>query len=295
MRILRRREKVDVRGTERWAVLALCAAQFVLILDAVVVTVALPAIRADLAVPDGRLALVGVAYTVTFGSLLIVGGRLGDVLGRRRALLVGLALFVLASVLAGFAGQDWHLFAARAGQGVGAALVSANALAAINARFAEGPARAWALGLWAAVGAAGAIAGQVVGGAITEFLGWRWIFLINVPVGAVVLAVLAAALRESRAERRPRLDLAGSLLLAGGLAAAVLALATAPEAGVGPLVVGLLAVAGLLLAGFALVERRHPEPVLRFALLRLPGVRTANLTLFLNAGGLAASLFFVTL
>jgi MFS family permease len=283
----------SVTGRARWAVLALCAAQFVLIVDVVIVTVALPSIRRDLAIPDGRLPLVGVAYTVTFGSLLIVLGRVGDLLGRRRVLLAGMVLFTLASVAAAAGQRDWQLFAARAAQGVGAAMVSANALASINARFAEGAARNWALGLWAAVGSAGAIAGQLVGGAITEFLGWRWIFLINLPVGVVVVAVLAATLAESRGERHGRVDVVGSLLLAGGLALAVLALALSGE-GAAP-ATALLVGAVVVLAAFVLVERRRAEPVLRLGLLRLPGVRTANATLFLNAGALGAGLYFVTL
>jgi len=206
-----------------------------------------------------------------------------------------MALFTLASVGAAAAQRDWQLFAARAVQGVGAAMVSANALASINARFAEGAARNRALGLWAAVGSAGAVAGQLIGGAVTELFGWRWIFLINLPIGALVVAVLARTLRESRAERRGRIDVAGSALLAVGIALVVAALAAAAErAGAGP-VAGLLIGAAVVLSVFVLVERGRPEPVLRLGLLRLPGVRTANATLFLNAGALGAALFFVTL
>jgi MFS family permease len=284
-----------VPGRARWAVLALCAAQFVLIVDVVVVTVALPSIRRDLVIPDGRLSLVGVAYTVTFGSLLVVLGRVGDVRGRRRVLLAGLVLFTLASAAAASAQRDWQLFAARAAQGVGAAAVSANALAAINARLAEGPERNRALGLWAAVGSAGAVAGQLIGGVVTEFLGWRWIFLINLPIGAAVVVVLVVTLPPMRAGQRARIDVAGSVLLVTGLALAVLGLAAAADgAGAAP-TAALLAGAVPVLAAFGLVERRRPDPVLRLGLLRLPGVRTANATLFLNAGAVAAALFFVTL
>lgn len=284
-----------ITTTARWAVLGLCAAQFVLILDVVIINVALPSIRADLVIPDSRLQLVGIAYTVTFGSLLIVFGRAGDILGRRRVLLTGLIVFVAASVAAGAAQQDWQLFAARAAQGIGAAMVSANALASIAARFDEGPTRNWALGLWAAVGSAGAIAGQLIGGAITEFFGWRWIFFINVPIGVLVMVVLVRTLQDSRADQRPRLDVAGSLLLAGALACAVLGLAHAAEGGQAVVVAGLLAGSAALAVCFIAVERRRPEPVLQFALLRLPGVRIANVTLFLNAGGLGGALFFTTL
>ncbi|MEJ3652581.1 MFS transporter [Actinomycetes bacterium KLBMP 9759] len=264
-----------------------------LILDVVIINVAVPSIRADLGVPDTRVHLVGITYTLTFGSLLIVCGRLGDLLGRRRMLLAGLALFVLASVLAGISQADWHLFTARALQGVGAAMVSANALATITASLEEGAQRNRALGLWAGVGSAGAIAGQLVGGAVTEFLGWRWIFLVNVPIGVLVIAVLTSVLLRDASRVREPVDVGGALLLTAALAAAMLALTSISEAGSGaPILAG---AAVVLFVAFALVERRQQTPVLRFGLLRLPGVRTANLTLFLNAGALGATLFFLTL
>jgi EmrB/QacA subfamily drug resistance transporter len=279
----------------RWTVIALCAAQFMLILDVVIINVAVPSIRHDLGLLDSRVQLTAAAYTVTFGSLLIVCGRAGDILGRRRMLLGGLTVFVVASLVAGAAQTDWQLFAARGLQGAGAAMVSANALAAITASLAEGPERNWALGLWAGVGSAGAIAGQLVGGAVTQFLGWRWIFFINVPIGLVVVAVLAVLVHDGSAKGRPRMDLAGALLLAGGLAGAILALSWLAEDGARGRSLAAAAAASALLVAFAIVERRQPAPVLRFALLRLPGVRAANITLLLNAGALGATLFFLTL
>jgi EmrB/QacA subfamily drug resistance transporter len=279
----------------RWTVIALCAAQFMLILDVVIINVAVPSIRRDLGLLDSRVQLTAAAYTVTFGSLLIVCGRAGDILGRRRLLLAGLTVFVVASLVAGAAQSDWQLFAARGLQGVGAAMVSANALAAITASLAEGPPRNWALGLWAGVGSAGAIAGQLIGGAVTQFLGWRWIFFINVPIGLVVVAALAWLVPHGRERDRPRMDLAGALLLAGGLAAAILALSWLAEDGARGRSLAAATAAAALLAAFAIVERRQPAPVLRFALLRLPGVRAANATLLLNAGGLGATLLFLTL
>lgn len=284
---------ISPRG--RLAVLALCAAQFMLILDVVIINVAIPSIRSDLALPETRVPLIGIAYTVTFGSLLIVGGRAGDVLGRRRTLLVGLAVFVAASVVAGSALLDWQLLAGRAAQGIGAAVVSANALASITGSFAEGEGRNWALGLWAAVGSAGAIAGQLVGGAVTEFLGWRWIFLINVPIGLAVVVVLAGVLQDSRDQERRPVDVLGAALLTGGLGCVVLTLGLVAEQGTAPQAAGSALAALALLAGFVAVERRHRAPILRLALLRLPGVRTATITLFLNAGALGATLFFLTL
>jgi EmrB/QacA subfamily drug resistance transporter len=278
-----------------WTVFALCAAQFMLILDVVIINVAIPSIRRDLGLLDTRVQLTGTAYTVTFGSLLIVCGRAGDVLGRRPMLLAGLGVFVLASVIAGVAQVDWQLFTARGVQGVGAAMVSANALAAITVSLNEGPVRNWALGLWAGIGSAGAIAGQVVGGAITEFLGWRWIFFINVPIGLVVMIALAVLLRDGRLPDRVRMDTTGALLLTGGLVSALLALTWSGEDGSRGRSLAAALTAAALLGTFALLEHRRPVPVLRFSLLRLPGVRTANATLLLNAGALGAALFFVTL
>jgi EmrB/QacA subfamily drug resistance transporter len=279
----------------KWTVFALCAAQFMLILDVVIINVAVPSIRRDLGLLDARVQLTATAYTIAFGSLLIISGRAGDLFGRRRMLLTGLSVFVAASLLAGAAQVDWHLFAARGLQGVGAAMVSANALAAITASLAEGPARNWALGLWAGVGSAGAIAGQLVGGAVTQFFGWRWIFFLNVPIGLAVVVVLALLVRDTPATARSRMDLPGALLLAGGLAGAILALTWLAEDGARGRSLAAAAAASALLAAFAFVERRQPAPVLRLGLLRLPGVRAANATLLLNAGALGATLFFLTL
>src|ERR1700742_2032512 len=184
----------------------LCTAQFILIVDVVVVNVALPSIRADLAIPDGRLPLGAGGYTLTFGSLLIVFCRAGDLLGRRRLFMVGLALFALASLATGLAQSEWQLIAGRAAQGVGAAMVSPTALALLTTAFAEGAGRNRALGYWGAVGSPGAIAGQLLGGALTVPLEWRWIFLINVPIAAAALLLARRALPESRTGDRQPLD-----------------------------------------------------------------------------------------
>ena len=278
-----------------WTVIALCAAQFMLILDVVIINVAIPSIRDDLGLLDSRVTLTATAYTVTFGGLLIVSGRAGDRFGRRPVLLGGLGVFVAASLAAGLAQTDWHLFAARGLQGVGAAMVSANALAAITAGLPEGPARNRALGLWAGVGSAGAIAGQLVGGAVTHLLGWRWIFLINVPIGVVVVVALAVLVRAGGRTGSTRLAAVPSMLLMGGLVSGILALTWLAEADMrtASIVAGVLA--AVLLTAFAAADRRHAAPLLRLELLRLPGVRTANVTLLLNAGALGATMLFVTL
>ncbi|BBH70296.1 MFS transporter [Actinoplanes sp. OR16] len=257
-----------------------------LIIDVVVVNVAIPAIRADLGIPDERLVLISIAYTLTFGSLLIASGRAGDLLGRRRLFLYGLTLFTLASLATGFAQTGWQLLAARAAQGIGAAMAAPAALALLTSTFAEGPRRNRALGWWAAVGSAGAIGGQLLGGLITSTLGWRWIFLINVPVGIAVIVLGRRRLAESRAPRPASPDLCGAVLLAAGLASGILALT-------GYTLLSIPAV--LLLVAFVLVERRHPEPIVDGALLRTASIGPANVLLFVNAGTLGAALFFTTM
>jgi EmrB/QacA subfamily drug resistance transporter len=265
-----------------------------LIVDVVVVNVALPAIRTSLALPDAQLPLLSIAYTLTFGSLLIVSGRAGDLFGRRRLFVAGVALFTTASLLAGLAQVGWQLFAARALQGVGAALVAPTSLALLMSAFADGPPRNRALGLWAAVGSAGAIAGQVLGGLVTSLFGWPWIFWLNVPLGILVCLAAGRLLPESRAVTERRLDVTGTLLLTPGLAALALGLGQladgAPAAALGGFALSLA-----LLTAFLWRERRHPAPLVRLDLARRRGVGLGNLILALLAGSLAATLFFTTL
>lgn len=180
------------------AVGVLCGAQFVLIVDVVVLNVALPSIQRDLGIAEHQLALAGVLYTLTFGCPLMVFGRVGDLNGRRRVFQLGLAVFTLASALAAAAQSPWQLFAARALQGIGAAMVAPNTLALVTSLFPEGEQRNRTLGLWAAMGSVGAIAGQVIGGVLTEYLGWRSIFLINVPIGLAAMIIGGRVLPESR-------------------------------------------------------------------------------------------------
>lgn len=273
----------------------LCLAQFMLIVDVVVVNVALPSIRSDLTLPDSRLQLVAVAYTLTFGSLLIAAGRAGDILGRRRLFTTGLAIFTVASLVTALAQTEWQLLAARAGQGVGAALVSPAALALLTTTFEQGAERNRALGYWGAVGSAGAIAGQLIGGFLTDAFGWRAIFLINVPIGAVALVGAFRYLPESRVDERAPLDLRGAILLTSGLAAGIFALTVLAEGeqlGIGAALAALAIAIGAMLHSHA---RRHPEPLLDGALLRMKDVQKANLLLAVNAGMLGGTLLFTTL
>lgn len=284
-----------VAGPSSLRLVLLCAAQFMLIVDVVVVNVALPTIRTDLAIPDSRLPLVSVGYTLTFGSLLIVFGRAGDLLGRRLLFLTGLATFTAASLATGLAQAEWQLVAARAGQGVGAAMVSPTALALLTTAFREGASRNRALGYWAAVGSGGAIAGQLVGGVITDTVGWRGIFLVNVPIGIVTFVLARRHLPESRSGDRPALDLRGALLLTAGLATATLSLTRFAEGGRAAEAAWLAAASAAAWLGLVAVERGHAAPLVDRRPLRVAGVARANVLLAIDAGALGATLFFTTL
>lgn len=275
---------------QRWRLLALlCLAQFMLIADVTVVNVALPAIGADLSLSDTGLTWVVTAYTLFFGALLLVGGRLADRFGARRMFLTGLAVFTAASVASGLAGNGSTLIAARAAQGVGAALLSPAAMALVMALF-QGPARHRALGVWAAIGGAGAAVGVLLGGILADGPGWRWIFYVNLPAG--VLALIAVPLLLGHplraggipAARRAPVDVVGAVLLTSASAALVYGL----TAGSWPWLAGAAAL-GILLAW---AGRRTPHPLLPAA---LPGRRAllGGSTVMLGAAGLLIAGFYL--
>ncbi len=291
----RTRTSTAGRVARRTVLSILCVAQFMLIVDVVVVNVALPSIRADLDIADSRLQLVAVGYTLTFGSLLILFGRMGDLFGRRRLFLTGLAVFTLASLATGLAASEWLLFASRAAQGVGAAMVSPTALALLMTYFREGDERNRALGYWGAVGSGGAIAGQLVGGSLTDAFGWRSIFFVNVPIGLLALAAAARHLQESHPEERRHLDGRGACLLVAGLVAAIVSLIRLGEGRDLSVALWTGAVAVVLLGAFVRTERRHPAPLVDARLLRVGRVLPANLLLAVNAGMVSGTLFFTTL
>jgi len=278
------------------ALFLLCAAQFMLVLDIAVVNVGLPSIQRALEFSSADLQLVVTAYGVTFGGLLLLGGRAADLRGRRRLFVGGLVVFTVASLGCGLAQSDTMLVLARALQGVGAALVSPAALSLLIAIFPEGDERSRALGIWAGVGAGGAAAGLLVGGVLTDAAGWRWIFLINVPVG--VAAVLAARrlLPAGVGASAGRIDLPGAIAVTTGLMALVYGLGRGQHVGfTAGSTVALLAGAGALLAGFVAIERRAPEPLVNFAIFRARTLTGANLALGLGAGVFVAVTFFLTL
>src|SRR5580704_16949234 len=209
----------DDRDRRRWIVLALIVmAQFMVVLDVAIVNVALPSIKTDLHFSQVSLQWVITAYSILFGGVLMLGGRLADLLGRRRLFLIGLTLFTASSLLDGLAWSEGSLIAFRALQGLGAALLSPAALSILTTTFQEGRERNLALGIWGAVSGSGGAAGVLLGGALTSGLNWSWIFFINVPVGVAVIALSALLLRESRAELQHRhFDLAGAASITSGL------------------------------------------------------------------------------
>src|SRR5438094_8124237 len=222
-------------ATNPWVVLVLiCLAQFMVVLDATIVNVALPSIQTDLHLSDSSLQWVINAYTLVFGGFLLLGGRLGDLLGRKRLFLIGLVVFTGASLLDGLAGSEGMLIAARALQGFGAALISPAALSIIATTFAEGKERARALGVWAAIAIGGSAVGLVLGGVLTQYFSWPWIFFVNVPVGIVAFVLSLRLIPESRDEHAQRsYDVAGAFTVTGGLMSLVYAIVDAQTAGWG--------------------------------------------------------------
>jgi EmrB/QacA subfamily drug resistance transporter len=268
----------------RWWVLALlCGAFFMVILDASIVFVALPSIGADLGFSEQGLQWVVSAYALTFGGLLLLGGRAADLLGRRRVFMAGVALFTAASLLCGLAWTPAALLAARAVQGVGAAIMTPTALSIISTTFPEGPERNKALGIWGSLGGLGATAGWLIGGPLVDGPGWGWIFFINIPIGMAALALSHVLLCESRAAQRQRsYDPAGALTITGALVLLVYALVEAPDVGWGDAqTILLVAGSAVLLAAFALIESRHRAPLVPLRVLRSRTLVGANLVMLL--------------
>jgi EmrB/QacA subfamily drug resistance transporter len=266
--------------TERrkWLALALLSAvQFMVVLDLAIVNVALPSIQADLGLSQADLQWVISAYALVFGGFLLLGGRAADLLGRRRLFLVGIVVFALASLLAGLAWSETAVIAARALQGLGGAMITPAALSILSTTFSEGRDRNVALGVWGAVGGFGAAAGVILGGVLTDGLGWEWIFFVNVPVAATAVALTPRLLTESRDTSARSFDLGGALLVTLGLSSLVYAITEAGQDGWTAAKTLVAFGASLaLLAGFVVWELRHPEPLMRFAILRRRSVSSAN-------------------
>jgi EmrB/QacA subfamily drug resistance transporter len=268
-----------------WALALLCGAFFMVILDAAIVTVALPSIQKDLSFSTQGLQWVVSAYALTFAGLLLLGGRAADMLGRRRVFMIGIALFTVASLLCGFAWSGAALIGARAFQGIGAAIMTPTALSIITTLFEEGAERNKALGIWGALGGFGATTAWLVGGVLVDGLGWQWIFFINVPVGLIAVALCPVLLPESRAAMARRsYDPAGALTITGALVLLVYAVVEAPSAGwASAQTLVLFACSAALIGAFAVIESRHPAPLVPLRIFRSRTIVGANAVMLLFA------------
>ena len=282
----------------RWLTLAIVgAAFFMTILDVAIVNVALPSIENDFKVTETTVQWVLIAYTITFGGFLLLGGRMADLLGRRLIFLVGLTLFTVASLVCGLSGSIGVLIGARAVQGVGAAIISPAALSIVSTTFREGAERNKALGIWGALGGSGAAAGVLFGGILVKYLGWQWIFYVNVPVGVLVFAMTLPFVPESRAELgHHRFDAWGAVTVTSGLALLVYAISKAPDVGWGSARTILLLIASVaILAVFVAIERRSRAPLMPFRIFRIRSVLGANVVGFLLGAVIFANFLVLTL
>ena len=282
----------------RWlALVLLAAAQFVVVLDASIVNVALPSIGESLSFSQDDLSWVINAYTLTFGGFLLLGGRMADLLGRRRMFIAGLIVFAGASLAGGLAQSDVWLIAARAVQGLGAALLSPAALSLVTVLFAEGAERNKAMGVWGAVAGSGGAAGVLLGGMLTEWAGWEWVLYVNVPIGIAAALLSPRLLPESRAEGARHFDIAGAVTVTLGLSLLVYSLVNANEAGwASAETLILLAVAAALIVGFVVIERRTKAPLVPFpGIFRHRSITGINVTALLIAMALFSMFFFISL
>ena len=281
----------------KWLALALLSViQFMVVLDIAIVNVALPSIQVDLGFSQENLQWVISAYALVFGGFLLLGGRAADLLGRRRLFLGGVAVFTLASLLAGLAWSETSLIGARAFQGLGAAIITPAALSILSTTFVEGRERNIALGVWGAVGGFGAAAGVLLGGILTDALSWEWIFFVNVPVGVTVFALAPFRLAESRDARAKRFDLPGAVLVTSGLSSLVYAITQAGQEGwLAGRTVGFFAGALVMLLAFVIWELRHPEPLMRLGIFQIRTVSGANVAGFIMGTAMFAMFLMLTL
>jgi EmrB/QacA subfamily drug resistance transporter len=282
----------------RWkALVLLCAAFFMVVLDVAIVNVALPSIGRDLDFSRENLQWVVTAYSLTFGGFLLLGGRCADLLGRRRVFMAGLTIFTLASLACGLAQSETWLIIARAVQGFGAAILTPSALSIITTTFTEGSERNKALGVWGAVGGSGAAAGVLMGGVLTRFLGWEWIFFVNVPVGVIAFLLTRPIVAESRREGvERRFDAFGAFVVTAGLAIFVYAISRAPVVGWGTFrTIGLIVLSGVLIAVFLFWEARAPAPLMPLRIFGNRLLAAANATGFLQSASMFANFFVLTL
>jgi EmrB/QacA subfamily drug resistance transporter len=288
----------DATPRAKWLALALlCATQFMVVLDVSIVNVALPSIERSLHFSPSGLQWVASAYALTFGGFLLLGGRVADVLGRRRIFMAGLVLFAAASFACGLSNSSGVLVGARAVQGLGAAIISPAALSILTTTFAEGKERNTALGVWGAIAGTGGAAGVLLGGILTDSIGWEWIFFINVPIAAIVLALTPSLLNESRVEMdERRFDVAGAASVTIGLVLLVYGLVgTTTHSWLAPRTLGLFAASAVLLIAFIVIETRVREPVLPLSIFRLRTVAGANVVGLLLGSSIFSMFYFLSL
>jgi len=283
------------KSERRWSALALIVtAQFMVVLDVAIVNVALPSIKTDLNFSQANLQWVISVYAILFGGALLLGGRLADLLGRRRLFVAGLALFTASSLLCGLAWSESSLIAFRALQGLGGALLAPAALSLLMTTFAEGRERNLALGIYGAASGSGAAAGVLLGGVLTSYLSWSWVFFINIPVGVAAIALTPLLLQESRAGLANRhFDLPGAASITAGLMLLVYATTRATTDGWGSgTTIGLLAGSAALVLAFIAIELRSPSPLLPLRIFRVRSLTAANAAMAI-VGSVAFSEFFL--
>jgi EmrB/QacA subfamily drug resistance transporter len=281
----------------KWFALALlCVTQFVVVLDIAIVNVALPSIQTDLHFSQENLQWVISAYALVFGGFLLLGGRLADILGRKRVFMTGLVIFTVGSLLCGLAWSEASLIASRALQGLGAATITPAALSILTTTFKEGRERNIALGAWGAVGGFGAAAGVLLGGIITDLLSWEWIFFVNVPVGVAAFVISPFLLSESKDAHGQSHDIPGAVLVTSGLSFLVLAITQGYGWGWGSArTIGVFAASAVLLAAFAIWEQRQRDPLVPFSIFRLQTLTAANVAGFIMGTALFSMFLMLTL
>jgi EmrB/QacA subfamily drug resistance transporter len=270
--------------------------QFILVIDVSIVNVALNSIQQALSFSESNLQWILSAYTLTFGGLLLLGGRAADLLGRRRVFMAGLVIFTCGSALCGFSQSELMLILARAFQGVGAAIISPGALSILMTTFPEGSQRNRALGVWGAIAGVGGAVGVLAGGILVQYLSWRWIFLVNIPIGIFVLLLTPRFIKESRGTGGGRLDVSGSVSITAGLALLIYGLTHAETtAWTNAVTVASLIGAAVLIIGFVVIESRVTDPILPLGIFRIRSVTGANVVGFLLGSSIFATFFFLSL
>ena len=287
----------DRTTSHRTVVLVLLSlTQFILVIDVSIVNVALSSIQQALSFSQSNLQWILSAYTLTFGGLLLLGGRASDLLGRRRVFMAGLVVFTCGSALCGFAQTELMLILSRAFQGVGAAIISPGALSILMTTFPEGSERNRALGVWGAIAGVGGAVGVLVGGILVQYVSWRWIFLVNVPIGLIVLVLTPRFIKESRGEGGGRLDVAGAVSITSGLALLIYGLTHAETtAWTDTVTVASLVLSAILIVGFVVIEARVADPILPLRIFRIRSVTGANVVGFLLGSSIFATFFFLSL